>query len=437
MQENISISLQQQIFKIPFNSPNSMRYFFFLFFTLFYAVHPSQAQRLATLEVELTESPSFGFPVSVQLDQIAHLADSALQLLERVDGWLAPISFQIHRQGSDRDLYWMITPSSTAASKRIFELHQKQGTNSTSLLGIAMDERAIYIRRGAQDLWQYNHAVAYPPAGVDSAYARSGFVHPMWSPSGKALTRIQPPDHYHHYGLWNPWTSAEFEGQVIDFWNLKEKQGTVRYANTIEKIQGPVFAGYKVLHEHVVLKGEAPKVAMVETQGTSIFASPEEENVYLADITISLNAATDSPVLLKEYRYGSLGWRTTEKWDRYNSEVITSTGKNRAEADGSLATWCIVQGEIDDAYAGVIMMSSPTNYNHPEPLRIWPENMYDRGDMYANFAPTKNTDWEIEPGKNYVLNYRFLVCDRKLTAEEAENAWQNFANPPKVTIILD
>lgn len=394
-------------------------------------------QRLATLEIELIESPKFAFPISVDLDEITHLADSSIQLMEVVQGQAKALPFQIHNKDGRR-LYWMVSSMGNKGNKRIFEVHKNQRVNHSPLLAIAMDDAAIYIRRGGKDLWQYNHATAYPPSGVDSAYARSGFVHPMWSPTGKALTRIQPPDHYHHYGLWNPWTSAEFEGQTIDFWNLKERQGTVRYANTLSKIQGPIFAGYQVLHEHVVLKGDsAPKVAMVETQGTNIFATPEEDGVYLADISILLNTATDDPVLLKEYRYGSLGWRTTEKWDRYNSEVITSEGKNRVEADGSLATWCIVQGDIDDDYAAVVMMSSPTNYNHPEPLRIWPENQYDRGDMYANFAPTKNMDWNIEPGKNFVLNYRFLVSSKKLTAEEAENAWQNFAYPPKVKIIVD
>ena len=417
-----------------------MKHTFFLFLLLFTSIHvvsPVWGQRLATLEVELEKIPKFAFPLSTDLDQITHLADSSIQLLEIIQGQAKSIPFQINNQ-SGRKLFWMISSAGSTSMKRVFEVHKNSNTVTAPLLAIASDDAAIYIRRGGKDLWQYNHAIAYPPAGVDSAYARSGFVHPMWSPTGKALTRIQPPDHYHHYGLWNPWTSAEFEGQTIDFWNLKEKQGTVRYANTQSKIQGPVFAGYQVLHEHVVLKGEAgPKVAMVETQGTTIYATPEQKDVYLADISISLNTATDMPVLLKEYRYGSLGWRTTEKWDRYNSEVITSAGKNRVEADGSLATWCIVQGAIDDDYAAVVMMSSPTNYNHPEPLRIWPENMYDRGDMYANFAPTKNMDWNIEPGNNYVLNYRFLVSSKKLTAEEAENAWQNFAHPPKVKVILD
>ncbi|MEX2514474.1 MAG: PmoA family protein [Cyclobacteriaceae bacterium] len=405
--------------------------YLFIFMPVF-----GMAQRLATIEVETDSDAQFAFPITIDLDAITQLADSTLSLVESKENKLWEVAHQVENENG-RKLVWMIRPDGVN-EKRRFEIHNKKATENNGILSLEHNSQSLIIRRNQQDLWQYNHAVAEAPEGADPAYARSGFVHPMWSPTGKSLTRIQPPDHYHHYGLWNPWTRVEFQGETIDFWNLKERQGTVRFANVITKNVGQVYAGYKVLHEHVVLKNElSPKVALKEVQGTKIFMLEGEEDYYLADISILLNCATDDPVLLKEYRYGSLGWRTTEKWDRYNSEVITSEGLNRKNADGSLARWCIVQGEIDEDYAAVIMMSYPTNYNHPEPLRIWPEDQYDRGDMYANFAPTKNMDWDLQPGINYVLNYRFLVSSKKLSAEDAESAWKQFAKAPAITIQVD
>jgi hypothetical protein len=55
--------------------------------------------------------------------------------------------------------------------------------------------------------------------------------------------------------------------------------------------------------------------------------------------------------------------------------------------------------------------------------------------MFANFATTKDTDWLLGPGKNYVLRYRFIVFNGNFSKEKAEAAWQNFANPPSVTVI--
>ncbi len=105
-----------------------------------------------------------------------------------------------------------------------------------------------------KNLLRYNYKTIYPPAGVDTVYKRSGFIHPLWSPRGQELSRINAPDHYHHWGLWNPWTQVLFEKDTVDFWNLAKKQGTVRFANFLSEKNGAVFAGYNALHEHVVFK---------------------------------------------------------------------------------------------------------------------------------------------------------------------------------------
>src|SRR5690606_37263674 len=99
----------------------------------------------------------------------------------------------------------------------------------------------------------YRYTTQPVPEGVDEIYSRSGFIHPLWTPEGEVLTRIQPPDHYHHYGIWNPWTSTMFEGREIDFWNLNKGQGTVRARQVITRTSGPVFGGFKALLDHVDL----------------------------------------------------------------------------------------------------------------------------------------------------------------------------------------
>jgi len=266
-------------------------------------------------------------------------------------------------------------------------------------------------------------------------YKRSGFIHPLWSPHGQVLTRIQPPDHYHHYGIWNPWTHVAFEGDTIDFWNINSRQGTVRFADFVSVENGPVFAEFKALHDHVVFKkGGGEKIAMKELQGVRVFSPGKNSDFFIVDFNILMNCAGESPVKLLEYRYAGLGWRTTREWDNKNSMVLTSEGKTRKDADGSKARWCIVQGAIGNEYAGVVMMSFPSNYNFPEPLRIWPENQYKRGDMFANFCPTKDMDWLLVPRKNYALRYRFLVYNGKIEKDKASNAWEYFANPPVISI---
>ena len=390
-------------------------------------------QKISTLEVVLPKaSAGIDIPVSFDLDEITYVSDTLLVLYEVKGTSMTEIPFQIET-GQVRRIHWFITGIVKPGEKRVFQLVQGKSAGRNGV-ETSVQDGALIIKEGDKNLLQYYFKTVYPPEGIDTSYRRSGFIHPLWSPHGQVLTRIQPPDHYHHYGIWNPWTHVAYEGDTIDFWNINTKQGTVRFANFVAIDEGPVYAEYDALHEHVVFKKSGgTKVAMNELQSVRVYRLQENQDYFAVDFYIQLNCADESPVKLLEYRYAGLGWRTTEKWDNKNSMVLTSEGKTRKDADGSKARWCIVQGEIDNDYAGVVMMSFPTNYNFPEPLRIWPENQYNRGDMFANFCPTKDMDWLLEPRQNYFLKYRFLVFNGKIDKEKAESAWYYFAYPPKVT----
>ena len=403
---------------------------------LFIGIPLHYSQSIATFEIELLkETDGLDIPLSVNLDDVTFLPDTAIILFEVEDGKKIPVPFQI-TQGVIRELNWIIHPEEKDRSKYFFELAPGIPEKSGEIKA-TIDEGTLTIHSGNKNLLSYNFKTVYPPEGIDTAYKRSGFIHPLWSPHGQVLTRIQPPDHYHHYGIWNPWTHVLFEGDTVDFWNLGDKKGTVRFAKFISISNGYIFSEYKTLHDHFVFKKNgSEKVAINELQSVRVYKPEDDQDYYFVDINIEMNCASESPVLLLEYRYGGLGLRTTEQWNKDNSEVLTSEGKTRKDADGTKARWCIVQGEVDNDYAGVVIMSYPTNYNYPEPLRIWPENQNGRGDMFVNFSPTKDKNWLLEPGKKYVLKYRFVVFNNHLSKEEAESAWQYFANSPKVTVHL-
>lgn len=385
-------------------------------------VMPAFTQQIATFKPQVAQTPAVA-PVSVNLARVGKVDQNNVTLVEVSADGKNPVPFQV----VDGKLCWVLKPGAT-------EYQLRRGKEqATSRIEVVDKDGSLTLQAGNKPLLRYQYATVYPPAGVDSAFQRSGFIHPLWSPHGQVLTRIQPKDHYHHYGIWNPWTHVLYEGDTVDFWNLRGRQGTVRFAKLESTTSGPVFGEYSVLHEHVVFRGDEEEVALNEVQTVRIYDTGDED-YYIVDLTFDMKCATESPVHLLEYRYGGFGWRTTEAWDNKNSKVLTSEGKSRREADGSKARWCIVEGEVGGDYAGVLMMSHPTNYNHPEPLRIWPENQYGRGDMFANFSPTRDTDWLLEPGKSYVLKYRLLVYNGPMTPERAEAAWQAFASPPAVTM---
>ncbi len=413
------------------------RNYLFLFALLGLMFTNCYAQAITTIEVELAQPTSgMDVPIEIFLDEITFLSASDLRLVQVLGDKRIEVPFQI-RSGEHRSLHWIIETKNLRSRKAIYELVKGKSDSISDLIKAKTENGLLIIHSGNKNLLGYQYGIKYPPEGVDPAYKRSGFIHPLWSPHGQVLTRIQPPDHYHHYGIWNPWTQVSFEGKTIDFWNLAKKEGTVRFSKFVSISEGPVFCEYQALHEHVVLKEDgSEKVALNELQTVRIY-QPHDPDYYIADFTSELNCATDSPFTILEYRYAGLGWRATEQWNKNNSEVITSEGKTRIDADGSTAKWYYVQGEVDNDYAGAAMMSYPTNYNHPEPIRVWPVNVNERGDVYANFCPTKNKDWPLNPGQRYVLKYRIIVFNGRFTKEKAESGWQYFAKPPKVTVKMN
>lgn len=408
------------------------------FLVLIVLISEVDAQEIALFEVELTK-PANGLdiPVSTNLDKITNLSINKLNLVEITGGKKVPVPIQVNLR-NERILTWIIKTGNINQSKYIFELNEGTPFKSGQIQTEKRDGDLIIHTRD-KNLLSYFYKTVYPPEGVDTAFKRSGFIHPLWSPHGQVLTRIQPPDHYHHYGIWDPWTHVLFEGDTVDFWNLGDKKGTVRFADIVSTENGPVFSGYEALQKHIVFKKDGKeKTAIDELQSIKIYLPGDNQNYYIMDMDIELSCASESKVLLLKYRYGGLGWRATEEWDNKNSEVLTSEGKTRKDADGSKARWCIVQGTVDNGkdYAGIAWLSYPANYNSPEPLRIWPGNQNGRGDVFVNFSPTKNKDWLLEPGKKYLLRYRLIVFNNHFTKEKAESAWEYYTDPPIVKVKL-
>ncbi len=410
-----------------------MRKHFFFVLLCTYLTISTQAQTVATFKVMLpTTTNGLDIPVSIHLDELSFLSDSVISLFQIEGNKKTAIPFQI-TAGGDRKLYWSV--KSTNKKEISYQLVQNPPTKFPEISTFKNDS-SYTIRSNGKNLLRYYYATVYPPKGQDTNYKRSGFIHPLFTPHGQELTRIQAPDHYHHYGIWNPWTHVLFEKDTVDFWNIKGKQGTVRFAKMISQTNGPIYSEMAALHEHVAFKKDGTeKVALNEVQTIRVYHPEDNSDYYIADITSEMSCAGNSPFKILEYRYAGMGWRTTGYWDNNNCEVLTSEGKTRKDTDGTRAKWCIVQGALPgNDSGGVAFLGYPTNYNFPEPMRIWTLNTNGRGDMFFSFAPTKDRDWLLEPGKTYTLKYRLVVFNGKFDAAKAESAWQYFANPPNMRI---
>ncbi|MBN1817196.1 MAG: PmoA family protein [Sedimentisphaerales bacterium] len=327
-------------------------------------------------------------------------------------------------------LCWILEGKTPVGQKRTFELVQGRGPRS-GRVQVSKDDKVILVKVGDNNVLQYHHAIVPSPAGQSPLFNRSGFIHPFWSPAGAVMTNIHPQDHYHHIGFWMPWTTTEFEGRPVDFWNLAKGEGTVRFKELLGTENGRVFGRFQVRQEHVNLKAPGgEKVVLNEVWDIKVWNTDgADKGFYLWDFVSTQRCASDSPLHLPAYRYGGIGYRATAQWKEDNSDYLTSEGKNRKNGHGTRAKWCLMHGPTEKDDAGVLFMGHPDNHEFPEPMRIWPE-----GDVFFNFCPVQENAWTLEPGKDYVFKYRLLVYNGKLDPEAAERAWQDFGNPPAVKV---
>jgi len=297
-------------------------------------------------------------------------------------------------------------------------------------LKLKTNDQGISILRGGQLLLHYASAETPAPEGTNPLYRRSAYIHPLASPGGQVLTRIQPPDHYHHYGIWNPWTRTHFGEYQVDFWNLADGQGTVRFAKLLDTQQDEQQAAFRVLQNHIYFRKDGGEgIAMEEIWEVQVKELRDDR--YVVDLTTTLSTTLETGITLEQYRYGGgLGFRATERWGPGNSTVLTSEGKTREEADASHARWVIVEGEssVPQGRSGILFLSHPDNRAHPEPMRMWPTDANaGKENVFFEFCPIRHQEWVLEKGKSYSLKYRMVVFDGPMSTKEAEKQWKNFA----------
>ncbi len=291
------------------------------------------------------------------------------------------------------------------------------------------NENGVDFIFGNQVVLTYQTAIAKVPEGVQKAYEKSGFIHPIASPSGQILSRIQPKDHYHHYGIWGPWTRATIGGREVDFWNLADKKGRVDFGKILSMKEAGGAAELNVRQNHIDLTApEEERLAILED--LRIKVKPQDNGRYSVDYTSKIRTPLKGGILLDDYRYGGgIGFRATEDWGDANSSILTSEGHDRRTADGTEARWIIVQGKTDanEGKSGILFLSHNTNKSHPEPLRVWPIGQYQGlGNVFIEFCPIRHESWALEQNKEYVLKYRMIVFDGELTPEEADAYWKAF-----------
>jgi hypothetical protein len=401
----------------------------------------SRAGPLAKITVEAGDYTRIDTPVTARLDGVPlGFPSDEIRLVEVKGSRRVNVPVQLEA-GSPPRLWWVLSGKTEAGSKRTYELVKG---SKTAAAGVSANKnnKVLWIEKDGKKVLSYNHALVPPPPMEDMGekykqtrdlYYRSGFIHPLWSPTGSVLTNIHPDDHYHHVGIWMPWTKTKFEGKDVDFWNLGAGQGTVRFKRFLSTTSGPVYGGFQAEHEHIALKTDkGEKVVLKEVWDVRVYnVGGRGKGYWLWDFVSAQRCVADSSLVLEKYRYGGFGFRGAAEWTGEKAAYLTSQGRTRKDGHTTRARWCDTAGVSDGQWKGVTHFSHPDNFRHPEPMRIWPEF---EQEVFFNWAPVQVDDFELKPGKDHIYRYRLYVHEGKVDVENTERLWNDYAHPPNVEI---
>lgn len=350
------------------------------------------------------------------------------QSFQLVDGSGRAIPVQLT---AGRQATFILDRLAAGATKRYRLEAVEAGPASWRGIQIQRQEGAVTLTVAAQPVLRYNAGeTPLPGPEIDPVYRRGGYIHPVYTPSGKIITDDYPPNHLHHHGIWAAWTRTVFEGRAPDFWNMGDRKGTVEPVSLDTTWSGPVHAGFRARHRYVDLTAPTPKDALNETWTVHLYNVQGSARPYrIFDLEVVQTTTSSSPLLLPEYHYGGVGFRGRREWDgAENTFFLTSEGMDRRNGHGTRARWCHIGGYVDGTLAGVGILGHPENFRFPQPMRIHPT------EPFFNWAPSQTGDWAIQPGQPYVARYRFVVYDGAPDASQLDRLWNDYAYPPAVMV---
>lgn len=310
------------------------------------------------------------------------------------------------------------------ASILLFAAPAVAATDQSEKWTTAEQNGRIEARYGETLLFAWQKQPLVNPLGGEK-FAGSAFLHPLRTPSGFEWTTIQPKDHLHHFGLWWPWKYIEVEGKKFNCWEIQETQGA-HVARSLKTLNnGSNSLEWEFTNELIVkIPDTAPLTAIHETARVALSINGDAQ---VMDISLNQKAA-DKPVTITAYRYSGFSWRGPGSWNKDNSQMVTSEGYGRDDANGKPARWVFVAGPTPTGKATVLIMSAATKLaGTAERLRVW-DSKAENGKPFVNFNPVMEKPLPLDEANPAVSQrkYRVIAADHQIDATAAEREWQNW-----------
>jgi len=380
------------------------------------------------IEVTAGAQDRTGGPVVVDLPAGLKLQNPVW--LKRLDNGIQ-LPAQIEK-GEGRRLWWILTEPLPKAQTRRYafsKLSAPPPKDFPSRVTVTDDGSTLQVQLGTRPVLHYCHATVPSPDVTKPYYDRSGFIHPVFSPSGLVMTDGMPiGDHTHQHGVMFAWRQAQYESREVDFWNVATGLGRVEHASVDHIDQGPVWGGFQVTLRHFELKAPGgPRQRIHETWNVRVYAQAKP---FLWDFESRQIVTGNQPLEILEFNYGGMMIRGSRQWrDVANCGFLTSLGDSRETGNHTRPKWVEMFGPVDGQEAGIVVLGDPQNYRSPQPVRLHPSM------PYFCFAPMVLGEFDLLPNKTFQLQYRFFTHDGPPDPTANDQRWNNFAEPPLTRVL--
>lgn len=319
-------------------------------------------------------------------------------------------------------------------------------------------ENSIVLTVGKQPFLTYHKSVVKPPAGIDAVYERSGYIHPIQTPSGREVTGDFAPNHAHQHAFFMAWVSTEFAGHEVDFWNQKKKSGRISHTRVVAVNNTDSFAEFEVELSHQdIAKSDQPVGVLSERWKVRAYHRSVGEP-FVFDFESHQIGVADSPLTLKKYHYGGFGLRGNQRWykpeakaairawskqlersrndsnarpptplgfDTVGHKFLTSSGNQRHDGNHTRARWTTIYGPVDKEVAGLAVLSHSSNFRSPQHVRLHP------AEPYFSYVPVVDDEFEIKPQETYSTRFRIVSYDGEPKPEMLNKLWDDYVTVVK------
>lgn len=331
----------------------------------------------------------------------------------------------LQRDGADSGLVHGMLKGPLAADASLdYQLIRAVG-NRPEPIEVNRKPDSIEVVKGSHRMFGYRTAIANPPGNIEKKFARSGYLHPLYGPTGKVISNDFPSDHPSHRGVFMAWSKGKIENRDVDFWDLRYENGTVRFKKINHLMEGPVFSELDLQLESMDLKMNT--VAIDEAYRIRIYNLPgEERRLRMMDFRSIQKNVRGKDILLQPEQHGGFAFRGSPEWDHTNGrcEFLTSEGKKNDDAQAQPARWFLIKGgDNQGEWTSVGILSHPENFRHPEKLTV---HRYIR--MFC-FTANRTESFTFKSGETKIFNFRMIVSTGKAEVAVIETSWKDFSKP--------